>query len=128
VAALYARLALPGKGRELPAEVAAAWGQALWTEAERGAGPAAAHGREEARLQFRKAGSLFAEAAGADRPAGEQVECLNRAVDQYVKAADKLDIEAGLVLLERVEKLDPAATADGEVAFRRAVALHNLGQ
>src|SRR4030095_15933329 len=71
-AELYGRLALPGKGRELPAEVAAAWGQALWSVAEPG-GPKADHMRDEARLQFRKAGSLFADAASPDRPAGEQV-------------------------------------------------------
>ncbi|MFL5340986.1 MAG: tetratricopeptide repeat protein [Gemmataceae bacterium] len=124
---LYVKLVPSGKGRELPAEVATAWGQKLWKDAERAAGPTAAHGRDEAKLQFRKAGGLFAEAASADRPVGEQVDCLSRAVDQYFKAADKLDLEAGNVLLERMEKLDPARAADGEGAYRKAISLQNLG-
>ena len=128
VADLYVKLAPTGKGRELPAEVAAAWGQSLWKEAEVKTGPTAAHGRDEARLQFRKAGGLFAEAATAQRPVSEQVDCLGRAADQYFKAADKLDLEAGNVLLERIEKLDPVRAVDGEAAMCKAMSLQNLGE
>lgn len=128
IAEVYGKVAPGGRGRELPATMAAAWGKAWLAEAERAQGPPADQARNEARLQFRRAATLYTEAATTDRPAGEQVDCLTQAVDFYFKAQDKLDVECGLNLLDRIEKLDPARAADGETAFRKALALHVLGQ
>jgi tetratricopeptide (TPR) repeat protein len=127
LADLYAKLAPPGKGHELPAEVAEAWGQALLTESKTAAGASAQHSREEARKQFRKAGTAFTEAASPERPVSEQRECLRRATSLFFKAQDKLDIENGLALLERMTKLGPGDESDSEVVFLKALAHQQLG-
>lgn len=127
IADLYAKICAPGKGRELPAEIADAWGRERLAEAKNASGAAAQHALDEARKQFRKAGAVYAEAATPDRPIPEQIDCLRRATNFFFKAQDKLDVENGLGLLERMTKLSPAGEADGEVVFLKALAHQQLG-
>jgi hypothetical protein len=126
LADLYAKL-VPAKGHELAAEVAAGWGQVLWADAQKAVGPAAKQAADDAKQQFRKAAAASADAATDDRPVPERVECLRKAVSYYFKANEKLDIECGLGVLERLEKLAPAAV-EGELPFLKALARQNLGQ
>src|SRR5439155_25567580 len=111
---------VPLKGRELVAETAAAWGKALWLDGQKPT-PEAKAALDNARQQFRKAGGAAAEAATDDRPVPERVDWLRRATDYYFKAGEKLDIECGLGLLDRIEKVAPAAV-EGELPFLRAMA------
>ena len=115
------------KGRELTADTAAAWGQSLLTEAQTAVGPRAKQALEDAKQQYRRAGVACTEAATDDRQVAERIECLRRATSYYFKAGEKLDIECGLGLLERIEKLSPASI-EGELPFLRALARQNLGQ
>lgn len=121
------RLSGPGRGRELAAETAAAWGISLKGEAKKLAGQAAEHAEEEADKQLRRAAELAMQAATA-RPPAEQAEWLRKAASSYLKCSSNADIQNAVGILDRLVQSAGKDAPDAEVMYLKALAHENLNE
>src|SRR5262245_12665007 len=124
VAGLLTRLSGAAKGKELAVDIVVTWGEVLQAEARKSNGQAARHAEEEAGRQFRTAALLASELATPERPAVEQAMWLQKAANYYLKAAEKIDVQNAVALLDRAEKL---GKGPDEMALAKAMALEQLG-
>ena len=122
------RLSGPGRGRELAAETAAAWGMSLKAEAKKLSGQASEHAEEEANKQLRQAAEFAVQAATPDRPPAEQSEWLRKAANFYLKCSDKADFQSAVAILDRLIQSGGSAPPDGEVLYLKALAYESLNE
>ena len=110
----YARIAEPGRDRELAAETFEAQAQALRQQAEQAAGPDKARLLDDANRNLRLAASEF-QALAAKRPPADRVELQRRAAAYFLKAGDR---QRAREMLEEVAQA-PGLPPDklGEVWF-----------
>jgi tetratricopeptide (TPR) repeat protein len=125
LAGLLTRLSGAAKGKELAVDIVVTWGEVLQAEAKKASGQQARHSEEEAGRQFRTAALLASQLATPDRPAVEQALWLQKAANYYLKAAEKIDVQNAVALLDRAEKLGKGP--EGETALAKAMALEQLG-
>lgn len=127
MAEFLVRLSGPGRGRELAAETAAAWGISLKAEAKKLSGQASEHAEEEANKQMRQAAEFAAQAATPDRPPAEQSEWLRKAANFYLKCSDKSDFQSAVGILDKLIQ-SGGGSADGEVLYLKALAHESLNE